>query len=111
MLKRKAILYLMLATVLTRLLWLFMVPMVEAPDENTHLWVIRFMAEHLRLPLPGEISEAGRLSVYGAIPQFGYIPHILSLYCLSGILHVSMAARVASVFLAAFLTLAACLLA
>ncbi|MBS1955344.1 MAG: glycosyltransferase family 39 protein [Cyanobacteria bacterium SZAS-4] len=62
---------------LTRLPWLFSVPMAEAPDEFSHYWVFRFMAEHLRLPSAVEVAAGGPSGVYGSLPQLGYIPHVL----------------------------------
>jgi len=62
---------------LTRLPWLFMVPMVEAPDEFSHYWVIKFLVEHMRLPEYQEIIAGGPSGVYGSLPQFGYVPHVI----------------------------------
>lgn len=62
---------------LIRLPWLFSVPMAEAPDEFSHYWVFRFVAEHLRLPSAPEVAEGGPSGVYGSLPQLGYIPHVL----------------------------------
>jgi 4-amino-4-deoxy-L-arabinose transferase-like glycosyltransferase len=61
---------------LTRLPWLFMVPMVEAPDEFSHFWVLRFLFEHLRLPEAQEIIAGGPSAVYGSLPPLGYLPHV-----------------------------------
>ena len=63
---------------LTRLPWLFMVPMVEAPDEFSHFWVLRFLLEHLRLPEAQEIIAGGPSAVYGSLPQLGYLPHVIT---------------------------------
>ncbi len=62
---------------LIRLPWLFSVPMVEAPDEFSHYWVFRFVAEHLRLPSAPEVFAGGPSAVYGSLPQLGYVPHVL----------------------------------
>ncbi|MBS1991154.1 MAG: hypothetical protein JSS83_11585 [Cyanobacteria bacterium SZAS LIN-3] len=62
----------------TRLPWLFMVPMVEAPDEFSHYWVITFLVEHMRLPELNEILAGGASGVYGSLPQLGYIPHVIA---------------------------------
>ncbi len=62
-----------------RLPWLMMVPQVEAPDENTHRWVINFVAKNLSLPDSQTIKSGGSIAVYGSLPQFGYLPHILLL--------------------------------
>jgi len=64
---------------LTRLPWLFMVPMVEAPDEFSHFWVIKFLLDHnMRLPEYSEIIAGGPSGVYGSLPQMGYIPHVIA---------------------------------
>ena len=63
---------------LTRLPWLFMVPMVEAPDEFSHFWVIQFVIDHLRLPEYQEIIAGGPSGVYGSLPQLGYFPHVIA---------------------------------
>lgn len=62
---------------LIRLPWLFSVPMAEAPDEFSHYWVFRFVAEHMRLPSAAEVTAGGPSGVYGSLPQLGYIPHVL----------------------------------
>ena len=56
-----------------------MVPMAEAPDEVTHVWVAKFCAEQMRLPTLSDVKAAGPAAVYGSIPQFGYLPHIIAL--------------------------------
>lgn len=61
-----------------RLPWLFMLPMVEAPDEFAHYWVIKFLREHWRLPHAQEVFAAGPSAVYGSMPQLGYIPHVFA---------------------------------
>ena len=61
----------------TRLPWLFMVPMVEAPDEFSHYWVVKFIGEHARLPTRVDVFSGGPSAVYGPLPQIGYIPHVL----------------------------------
>ena len=60
-----------------RLPWLIMVPQVEAPDENTHRWVVDYIAKNLSLPDSQTIKSAGPIAVYGSLPQLGYLPHIL----------------------------------
>jgi hypothetical protein len=62
---------------LIRLPWLFMVPMLEAPDEFSHYWVFKFLADHMRLPDPQEVAAGGPSAVYGSLPQLGYIPHVI----------------------------------
>lgn len=61
-----------------RLPWIFVIPMGEAPDEFAHYWVIKFMKEHCRLPLAAEVHAGGPSAVYGSLPQFGYLPHLLA---------------------------------
>lgn len=61
-----------------RLPWLFMIPMVEAPDEFAHYWVIKFLREHWRLPHAQEVFAGGPSAVYGSMPQLGYIPHVFT---------------------------------
>lgn len=63
---------------MVRLPWLFMIPMVEAPDEFAHYWVIKFLREHWRLPHAQEVFAGGPSAVYGSMPQLGYIPHVFS---------------------------------
>lgn len=66
-----------LSFVLVRLPFIFTVPMVEAPDEFAHYWVTRFLHDYGRLPNAHEVAAGGPSAVYGSLPQFGYIPHIL----------------------------------
>lgn len=61
-----------------RLLFIFMVPMVEAPDEFAHYWVLKFICEHLALPSPQDVIDGGPSAVYGSMPQLGYLPHIVT---------------------------------
>jgi hypothetical protein len=63
---------------LTRLFWLFMVPMKEAPDEYCHFWMCNFLSQHLRLPVAAEVHAGGMEAVYGSLPQLGYLPHIVA---------------------------------
>lgn len=63
--------------VLTRLAWIFILPSAEAPDEITHLWVINFLRDNLRLPGGAEVLAGGPAAVYGSLPQLGYLPHVL----------------------------------
>jgi hypothetical protein len=65
------------AFVLIRIPWLAIIPMHGAPDEFAHIWVIRFIKEHLYLPSYKEVLAGGASAVYGSLPQIGYIPHIL----------------------------------
>jgi 4-amino-4-deoxy-L-arabinose transferase-like glycosyltransferase len=74
---RHVLLGLCLAFVATRLPFLFTVPMVEAPDEFAHYWVIKFIDQTMRLPTAAEVAAGGPSAVYGSLPQIGYIPHVL----------------------------------
>ncbi|CAN5392172.1 hypothetical protein BH11CYA1_BH11CYA1_17150 [soil metagenome] len=75
---RTRVLVLLIAYFLIRLPWLFLVPMKEAPDEYAHFWILRFLAEHLRLPEAAEVLAGGPSAVYGSYPPFGYVPHVLA---------------------------------
>ncbi len=101
---RKELYYLIAATLAVRLPWVFMVPMYEAPDENTHYFVIKYLADNLSLPGPSDLSTGGRESVYVPLPPFGYIPHVLTLWSLSWIFHPTMALRFGSLLLAPLMT-------
>jgi len=87
---------------LARILWVFLIPQIEAPDENTHFWVIQFIVNHLSLPDYRSIMSAGPIAVYGSIPQLGYLPHVLLLKSIANFtvadnwLHI---ARLGSVFM------------
>jgi 4-amino-4-deoxy-L-arabinose transferase-like glycosyltransferase len=73
----RQLILIILAYFAIRLPWLFSVPMVEAPDEFSHYWVFRFIAEHMHLPSAAEVALGGPSGVYGSLPQMGYIPHVL----------------------------------
>lgn len=105
--ERKQLYLLLLATLVVRLPWVFMVPMYEAPDENTHFYIIKYLAENLRLPGPDELSGGGQASVYVPLPQFGYIPHVLAMWSLSWLFDPSMAPRFGSFLLAPLMTFCA----
>jgi 4-amino-4-deoxy-L-arabinose transferase-like glycosyltransferase len=100
----KDLYYLIAATLAVRLPWVFMVPTYEAPDENTHYFIIKFMADNLALPGPHDLTAGGQQSVYVPLPHFGYIPHILALWTLSGIFDPSMAPRFGSLLIAPIMT-------
>ncbi|HEY9792404.1 MAG TPA: hypothetical protein V6D22_18525 [Candidatus Obscuribacterales bacterium] len=70
------LLFLCFAFVFVRLPFMFTVPMVEAPDEFAHYWVIRFIKEHWRLPSATEVAAGSASAVYGSLPQLGYLPHL-----------------------------------
>lgn len=77
-LEKLSFVQLLIPFVAMRLPWIFTVPMVEAPDEFAHYWVIRFLREHWRLPLASEVHAGGPSAVYGSLPQMGYLPHLLA---------------------------------
>jgi 4-amino-4-deoxy-L-arabinose transferase-like glycosyltransferase len=101
---RKELYYLLILTLAVRLPWVFMVPMSEAPDENTHYFIIKYLADNLSLPGPRDLSTGGALSVYVPLPPFGYIPHLATLWAFSWILDPSMAVRIGSLAMAPLMT-------
>jgi 4-amino-4-deoxy-L-arabinose transferase-like glycosyltransferase len=95
---------------LIRIPWMFLVPHIEAPDENTHFWVIKFIVSNLRLPDYHAVMSVGPEAVYGSIPQLGYLPHILFLKVISGFVTVQQwlyAARLGSVLMGLIVVIAA----
>ncbi len=106
----KELFFLLCLAFLVRLPWLLMIPQVEAPDENTHLWVIEFIAKNFHLPGSDSIMNSGPQAVYGSIPQFGYLPHILFYKVFQHILSANTifyAARLGSLFMGLILVAAA----
>jgi 4-amino-4-deoxy-L-arabinose transferase-like glycosyltransferase len=86
---------------LTRLPWIFMVPMVEAPDEFSHFWVINFLVERCRLPEAADVLAGGPSAVYGSLPQLGYLPHVLTGYLgqmVAPAVDISVTSRFGSLF-------------
>lgn len=71
---------LILAYLGLRLPWMLTLPGSEAPDEPNHYWVSHFLTTHLRLPSGEEVLAAGLPAQYGSLPQFGYLPHVLTSY-------------------------------
>ncbi len=102
--RKQELYYLIIATLALRLLWVFMVPMFEAPDETTHFYMIKFMAEHLQLPGPEHLTAGGEQSVYVPLPPFGYIPHVIAMWSLSWLFDPSLAPRFGSFLLSPLLT-------
>lgn len=100
----KELYYLIAATVATRLPWVFMLPMYDAPDENTHFYIIKFMADHVQLPGPAELTAGGKESVYVPLPHFGYVPHVLAHWSLKGIFDPTLAHRFGSFLIAPLMT-------
>ncbi len=74
---RARILVLLIVYFLVRIPWLFLVPTNQAPDEDAHLWMIRFLSEHLCLPDAASVAAGGATAVYGSYPPFGYVFHVL----------------------------------
>lgn len=106
----KTIWILLVLYFLVRLPWLFLVPMVEAPDEFSHFWVLKFMAEHLRLPEAAEILSGGPSAVYGSYPPMGYLPHVATSLLGAAInkaVDISIWCRFGSLFAGAVMPLAA----
>lgn len=68
---------LLILFVASRLLWTFILPMSEAPDEETHFWVVRFLSTAQHLPRSEDLLPQAAASVYGSLPPFGYIPHLM----------------------------------
>lgn len=68
--------YLLIASGILHLIWIFAIPMVKAPDEFAHHWMIDFMVSHARLPYAAEVSAGGASAVYGSMPAMGYLPHV-----------------------------------
>ncbi|MBX9694793.1 MAG: hypothetical protein K2Z81_20565, partial [Cyanobacteria bacterium] len=101
--RKQELYYLIIATLALRLLWVFMVPMYEAPDENTHFYMIKFMAEHLQLPGPEQLASGGEQSVYVPLPPFGYIPHVIAMWTLSSVFDPSLSPRFGSFLLSPIL--------
>lgn len=91
---------------MVRLPWLFTIPMVEAPDEFAHYWVIKFLRENFRLPHANEVFAGGASSVYGSLPQLGYIPHVLA-GMFFPLEQLPLAERFGSLFMGAFMLFAA----
>ena len=56
-----------------RLPWLLSLPLMEAPDEVNHLWVVHFLCEHWRQPTAHEVAQAGKAALYGPLPPVGYL--------------------------------------
>ncbi len=72
----KTVLTLSFLFVATRLFWLFMVPMEQAPDEFSHFWMTKFLYLNQHLPSSAEMKAGGPSAVYASLPQLGYLPHL-----------------------------------
>lgn len=73
--------FLVAVFIASRFLWTFILPMSEAPDEETHFWVVRFLSTTHRLPAFEDLEQQGAAAIYGSLPPFGYVPHLL--FCLT----------------------------
>ncbi|MBX9879889.1 MAG: glycosyltransferase family 39 protein [Candidatus Obscuribacterales bacterium] len=76
-----SLIVIILLYLLVRLPWIFTVPMIEAPDEFAHYWVINYIRQYLTLPGPEAVAAAGPSGVYGSMPPFGYLAHVLISVC------------------------------
>lgn len=111
LIRKKTVFILIGLYFLMRLTWLFMVPMVGAPDEFSHAWVINFMAQNLRLPDGADMTAGGASAVYASLPQIGYLPHVLCALVAAhlpglGALDISLTGRFGSLFVGLGLLLA-----
>ncbi|MBX9722233.1 MAG: hypothetical protein K2X81_12610, partial [Candidatus Obscuribacterales bacterium] len=94
------------AYLLFRMPWVFMLPMVEAPDEFAHHWVIQFLKLNWRLPNAHEVVAGGPSAIYGSLPQLGYIPHVFAGFLLPGD-QLALSTRFGSIFMGAWMLFAA----
>jgi hypothetical protein len=94
----KQLLAVLILATIVRVFYLLVVPIAEAPDEVTHMWVISFLVDHARLPLLDDITKAGSVAVYGSLPAMGYLPHWASIEILPKFTPL-IAARIGSVLM------------
>lgn len=97
MLSKKELLIIFALYLVLRLPWIFMIPMVEAPDEFAHFWVLKFLVEQMRLPTLQDVADGLPSAVYGTLPQLGYIPHVLWVKLLP-FFDITIACRFGSLF-------------
>jgi len=90
---------LLLLAFLVRVPFLFVVPMVEAPDEYAHFWVTKFLSDHMAAPNAQEVAAGGPSAVYGSLPPFAYLPHAFFAKLLSPVsaLDISFSERLGSI--------------
>lgn len=96
----KAMLLMLLVALCARVPFLFLVPMVEAPDEFAHFWVAKFLSEYLVAPNAQEVAAGGPSAVYGSLPPFAYLPHVLFVKLFAPIfpsLDISFTERIGSI--------------
>ncbi len=92
----KALGLLLLTALAVRVPFLFIVPMVEAPDEFAHFWVTKFLSENFAAPNAEQVIAGGPSAVYGSLPPFGYLPHVLFSHLVPGV-DISFSERIGSV--------------
>ncbi len=92
----KALVSLLLTALIVRVPFLFIVPMVEAPDEFAHFWVTKFLSENFTAPNAEQVIAGGPSAVYGSLPPFGYIPHALFSHLVPGV-DISFSERIGSI--------------
>ncbi|MBA3857184.1 MAG: hypothetical protein C0507_09785 [Cyanobacteria bacterium PR.3.49] len=107
----KAMLLMLLIALCVRVPFLFIVPMVEAPDEFAHFWVTKFLSEHFAAPNAQEVVAGGPSAVYGSLPPFAYMPHVLFVQLLAPFfpgLDISFTERIGSILGGLVTVFAAC---
>jgi hypothetical protein len=95
------------AAALVRVPFIFTVPMREAPDEFSHYWVIKYLHDHLHLPGAADVTAGGASAVYGSLPQFGYVPHVVVTLLFPADM-LTLAARFGSLLMGLVMIFAAC---
>lgn len=90
------VMFVLLLALAVRIPFLFIVPMVEAPDEFAHFWVTRFLSENLTAPDAQQVIAGGPSAVYGSLPPFGYLPHVFFTKVIPG-LDISFTERLGSI--------------
>ena len=97
----------LLGALLVRLPFLFIVPMVEAPDEYAHFWVTKFLSENFAAPDAAQVAAGGPSAVYGSLPPFAYLPHVFFSHLIPGV-DISFSERIGSIFGGLATVFAAC---
>jgi 4-amino-4-deoxy-L-arabinose transferase-like glycosyltransferase len=92
----KALGLLLLIALVVRVPFLFIVPMVEAPDEFAHFWVTKFLSENFCAPNAEQVIAGGPSAVYGSLPPFGYLPHAFFSHLIAGV-DISFSERAGSI--------------
>jgi len=91
------VLMILLGALLVRVPFLFLVPMVEAPDEYAHFWVTKFLSENFAAPDSAQVAAGGPSAVYGSLPPFAYLPHVFFSLLIPGF-DISFSERIGSIF-------------